>query len=319
MQRTAAVLTTMLLILATLATTAVARQLSDWSPVTNLRDVPGTSPELNTPALEGCPIESPDGLELFIASNRAGGVGGLDIWVARRARGSAPWGTPENLGSSINSPYNDFCPSPMRGNRFFFVSDRPSVCGDEPGRGADIYVSRWHPVRGFGSPQNVGCQVNSGAVEASPYYLEDEAGRAWLYFSSNRPSTFGSNVSNLYVSPLGSDGTFGPAELVPNVNTMSDDARPNLRRDGLEMVFDSNRPGGLGGADVYMATRSSVDHAWSPPVNLGPAINSEANDTRPSLSWDARTLYVGSNRFGSTPAGPEGPPSADIYVSHRAR
>jgi hypothetical protein len=301
------------LVIASLTSTALARELSGWSPAVNLGSIAGTSAALNTPALEGCPIQSPDGLELFIASNRPGGQGQLDIWVASRASRDAPWGAPENLGEPINGPHNDFCPSPMRGNRFFFVSDRPSECGDEPNRGADIYVSRRHPVRGYGAPENVGCAVNSAAGEASPSYFEDDRGRAWLFFSSNR-----SGVSDLYVSELGPDGAFGAAVPVDGVNSDFEDARPNVRRDGLELVFDSTRPGGEGGADVWAATRASVDATWSAPVNLGPAVNSPANETRPSLSWDGMTLYFGSNRVGSVPS-LDGPPSADIYVSHRQR
>ena len=72
---------------------------------------------------------------------------------------------------------------------------------------------------------------------------------------------------------------------------------------------DPGRPGAMGGFDIYAATRDSVDDPWSTPVNLGPAVNSLANETRPSLSWDARQLL-----FGVAP-GPKG--MADIYVSTR--
>ena len=63
----------------------------------------GNSAEVNTPALDGCPIQSPDDLSLYIASNRPGGRGGLDIWVATRSSTSSPWGAPTNLGEPVNS------------------------------------------------------------------------------------------------------------------------------------------------------------------------------------------------------------------------
>lgn len=72
-----------------------------------------------------------------MASNRPGGVGGLDIWLTKRASKSAPFGAPVNVGAPVNSPQDDFCPSPMGGGWFFFVSTRPGCCGD-----ADIYVTR---------------------------------------------------------------------------------------------------------------------------------------------------------------------------------
>jgi hypothetical protein len=289
------------------ATVAAARNWTDWSPVTHLEDL-GAHPNLNTPAVEGCPIESPDGLELFLASNRSGGAGDLDIWVARRASTAEPWGEPENLGAPINSPYDDFCPSPMGGNRFFFVSNRPGTCGE--GHGADIYVSRRHPSGTFGTPDNIGCDVNSSGTEASPSLVEQEPGGPALYFSSDRPSTL--SGSNLYVSRLRA-GRFQPATLVPGVNSTANDARPNVSRTGRELVFDSNRAGGQGSFDVYVSRRHDVASPWSPPVNLGPDVNSAANETRPSLSWDGTRLYVGSNRDRS-----EGG-SSDLYVADRGR
>ena len=77
-------------------------------------EVAANSTELNTPALDGCPIQSPDGLSLYMASNRPGGRGGLDIWVARRPNRNAPWDAPQNLGEPVNSAADDFCPTPIR-------------------------------------------------------------------------------------------------------------------------------------------------------------------------------------------------------------
>jgi hypothetical protein len=82
-----------------------------------------------------------------------------------------------------------------------------------------------------------------------------------------------------------------------------------VRKDGREVVFSSNRTGTIGGQDLYVATREHVDDPWSTPVHLGGAVNTTAGETRPSLSWDAQTLY-----FGRAP-GPEG--SSDIYVTIR--
>ena len=106
---------------------------------------PGTSAELNTPYLDGCPIVSPEGLRLYIASNRPGGEGGLDIWVAHRASTSAPWGAPQNLGRPVNSEADDFCPTPLRGGGLLFVSSRPGYCG-----GPDIFIARDNPRTGGG-------------------------------------------------------------------------------------------------------------------------------------------------------------------------
>jgi hypothetical protein len=298
---------------------AGAASFSSWSPAINLRDVPGTSAEFNTPASEGCPSPSRDGLRLYIASNRPGGYGDLDIWMAERESTDDPFGPPVNLGPSVNSAAKEFCPTPMRdGHGFLFVSNRPDPdgCG-----GDDIYRTRFHHENGWEQPQNVGCVVNSAANEASPFLVEDETGVVSLYFSSNRPGGYDPAPPldmDLYVSAVEPDGTFDLPVLVPGVNSAFDDARPNVRRDGLEIVFDSTRPFGSGSSDIWSALRASPADPWSEPQNLGPNVNSIAAETRPSLSWDRMTLYFGSTRVGSVPA-PSGAPSQDVYLSTRER
>ena len=84
-----------------------------------------------------------------------------------------------------------------------------------------------------------------------------------------------------------------------------------MRKDGRELVFSSNRAGGLGAQDIWVATRRSVHHPWSAPVNVGTGVNTGASESRPSLSRDALTLL-----FGRAP-GPEG--MSDIYVATRER
>ena len=282
--------------------TAVASGMTftPWSTPVNAETLPGTSSDLNTAFNDGCPIQSPDGLSLYIASNRPGGLGGQDIWVATRETTDARWGAPQNLGPPINSSANDFCPTPLRGTRLLFVSERggPGSCGS-----GDIYLARLNPAQGWGDPENLGCQVNSAAGEAGPSYFETASG-AQLYFSSARAGD-----SNIYASPELADGSFGPAVPVSSLNSANDDFRPNVRKDGLEVVFDSNRSGTLGGQDIWSATRDSVDDEWSTPVDLT-SVNSPANETRASLSWDGRTLTFGSNRTGT-----EG--MADVYESTR--
>ena len=92
---------------------AYAVQLSDWAAAQKIDTIGGNHADLNTPSQDGCPIQSPDGLSLYIASNRPGGKGGLDIWMASRASTTAPWGAPQNLGEPVNSGADDFCPTPV--------------------------------------------------------------------------------------------------------------------------------------------------------------------------------------------------------------
>jgi Tol biopolymer transport system component len=286
-----------------------AQHFGDWGAPVNIESIPGTSSELNTASNEGYPILSPDGLSLYIASDRPGGSG--DIWVARRANTDDPFGAPENLGLPVNSSANEHSPTPVPGHGLFFVSARDGACGGTSNE--DIYFTRFKNGA-WEEPQNVGCQINSAFGEASPSYFEDESGNAVLYFSSNRAG--GSLPQDIYFSV-----NFGPAQLAPGLNTAFNDVRPNVRKDGLEIVFDSNRDGYTGGIrsmDIWTASRETTADDWSTPTNLGPVINTTANEARPTLSRDGLTMFFGSNRPGSELA-PSGQPSSDIYMTTREK
>jgi Tol biopolymer transport system component len=295
--------------LVALASPAYGKEFGAWGTPVNAESIAGASSELNTPYNDGCPIQSPDGLSLYIASNRPGGLGGQDIWVAHRDEPGGPYGAPVHLGAPVNSAADDFCPSPARGRRLFFVSARSGGCG-----GPDIYVTRQDRDGDWRTPRNLGCTINSAAGEASPSLFKDDAGHAVLYFSSSRPGGFeaGGTDSDIYFSV-----DFGAAQLAPGLNTADEDSRPNVRKDGLEVVFDSTRAGGFGGPDIWTATRSNDRAAWGTPVNLGATINTAATESRASLSWDARTMVFGSNRVGSEPDPNGGPTMADVYVTTR--
>ena len=290
-----------------IAPAAQAASFSPWSPAVNAEQPLGTSSELNTASSDGCPIQSPDGLSLYMASNRPRFAGDartdLDIWVAHRSTRDAPWGAPQNVGEPINSTADDFCPTPVRAGGLFFVSRRvvPGSCG-----GADIFFARRHPRHGWEAPGHLGCTAdggpNSALDEMGPSYVE--AGGPSLYFSSG---------PDILVSDQLRSGTFGPAAPVAVLNSTAQDIQPNVRHDGREIVFASNRGGAsaFGAQDLWVATRDRVSEPWSAPVNLGSAVNTSASETRPSLSRDGATLY-----FGRAPAA-GGP--ADIYVSTRVK
>lgn len=289
---------------------AVATGFSEFSPAIDIETAtPGADEQFNTSGLEGCPFISRNGKGFFMASNRPGGKGGIDIWVSSRANKNAAWGEPVNVGEPVNSEANDFCPTLARdGHTFYFVSTRDieGSCG-----GGDIYVTRLRNGGRFDEPRNLGCSVNSEFNEFSPFPLPQRGTGPVLYFSSTRPRPSGDGEGgDIYMTEF-RGRRFGPAELVPGINSLFDDGHPNVRRDGLEIFFYSQRADmqAQGGPDIYVATRASTSEAWSTPVNLGPDINSDASETRPSLSWDGTRLYLGSSREGSS----------DIYVATRAR
>jgi hypothetical protein len=104
--------------------------------------------------------------------------------------------------------------------------------------------------------------------------------------------------------------------LVSELNSAFRNTRMAIRSDGLEMIFTSNRPGGIGPArlnlNLWVATRASTRDRWSAPVNLAPRINSGFNDRGPALSFDGKTLYFASRR-------PGGFGKSDLWVATRTQ
>lgn len=274
---------------------------SEWSKPVNL------GAAINTTFNEQGPNLSRNGLILYFGSDRPGGSGGFDIWVARRACSDCPWDTPANLGSVINSTANETGPglSPD-GHLLFFTSNRPG------GQGlSDLYMSRRDDPNddfGWGPPVGLGPGVNTAAAEAGAEYLQNaEDGTGNLYFNRAPPG----GTADLYYASLTPDGdTRGPAVLIPELSDpIATDQGATLRSDGREIFFFSNRAGGLGGVDLWTSTRQSIHDPWDAPVNLSP-LNSPAAEQQPSLSNDGRTLVFASSRTG-------GFGGTDIWASTR--
>jgi Tol biopolymer transport system component len=263
---------------------------------------------VNTTRPDIFPTVSRDGLSLYFTINAGPGTfGGNDIYVSRRATTVEPWGAPQNLGPRINTASNEFAPSlTIDGHRLFFASDRDGGFG-----GNDIYVSRRQRTNddfGWRLPKNLGDGVNTASNESGPELFEDDStGLTMLYFDSNRPGGPGPfdddgahNGHDIYVSAGQADETFGSSALVQELSTTFVDRQPAIRRDGLEIFLTSNRPGGLGFLDLWVATRASTSDPWSTPVdnpvkNVGPPVNrAGTNDAGADLSFDGTTLYFNS-------------------------
>jgi hypothetical protein len=102
-----------------------------------------------------------------------------------------------------------------------------------------------------------------------------------------------------------------PVNLGPAINTAGLEQGPNLSPDALSLYFSSGRAGGLGGNDIWVAHRASLDSPWETPQNLGPTVNTVSNEGSPGLSRNGLLLFLPSNR-------PGGLGGNDIYVSQRS-
>jgi len=124
----------------------------------------------------------------------------------------------------------------------------------------------------WAAPTNVGPLINSAFIEGGPAVSKDGLS---LYFASGRPGGFGNQ--DIWVSRrFGQDDPWGPPVNVGGtVNGPTMDGAPALSRDEHWLFFNSNRPGGFGGNDIWASYRASTkdDFGWQPAVNLGVASN----------------------------------------------
>ena len=274
----------------------------EWSEGTFLSAV-------NTTEFEFANAISKDGLSFYVQRGDAG-VNGENIWVSHRASVDGAWQAPEQLSGNVNSSFNDRAAYVSQdGHWLYFASDRPG------GRGRfDLMVS-WrahvHDESAWGPAVNLddlGAPINTAGFDSGPSLFEDEAtGTTQMYFVSNPIGA--QAAADIYRTTRNADGSFMPATLVTELSTPSNEGRPYLRHDGLEIFFNSNRPGSLGLADIWVATRDATTDPWSSP-QVVPVVSSTANEITPVLSWDGQTLFFASDRAGNT---------GDIFYSTRAK
>jgi len=249
---------------------------------------------INTESNEANATFSHNELRLYFVSNRPGGFGGTDIWVAERQCIGCPWEAPVNLGAAINTAAAEGSPSLSADNRLlFFFSARPGGAG-----GADIYVS--HRAAGnpaaedWGSPVNLGPDLNTAGAEQGSYYVrEGGAGTAVLYFNRG---------GDLYRAAVSNEGV--PLEAAVPAAELNDpvaaDQKVSVSTNGHELLLSTTRVGGLGNFDIWASTRGNPHDPWSTPSHVEGAVNTPDIDSQPHLSRDGRTLIFTSSRPGGS-------------------
>ena len=256
-------------------------------------------PPINTPSGEVNFFLSADGLEVYISSDRSGGLGYIDMWRITRENTDNPWGLLVNV-QEINSRYNEAFPCLSADGLTLYFADWYSwnAAGDRPGGvgNHDLWMcTRLSTHNPWGPPVNMGAIINSPNDEVSPSVSQD--GKI-LIFASNRSGGLGNYDLWMSTRPSVQEAWGPPVNMGPAVNSSAYDGEVCLSTDGMALFFCSDRPGGSGGYDLWMCNRPSVHEAWGPPVNLGSVINTSYTEAAPSLSPDLKTLYFVSDQPG---------------------
>jgi photosystem II stability/assembly factor-like uncharacterized protein len=216
------------------------------------------------------------------------------------------WGYPRS--SEVNDGNADCFPWRSGDGRYLLFASIDLNGPPRPGHQGswDIYISEWNDVEHhWDQPQNISPNINTVFDERRPSctYACDT-----LYFYRKGP--VGSR--DILMSTRDSTGWSVPCTLAYPVNTDDEEEYPAISPDGRRLYFTSDRGGGYGGKDIWVAVRSGA--FWDSVYNLGPPINTLNEETRPFESFDGQRFYF-SNQHGEPRAeGSYGGPG-DIYVS----
>jgi len=202
-----------------------------------------------------------------------------------------------SLGGAMNSSGDDFAPMMLGNGRvMYFTSNRD---GSQAIYSAVGSGSTWEQVQKAGPPLNLAKNEGGASITPDGY---------WMVFTAcNRDDSFGD--CDLYIAEYIGGSWRNVRNLGPNVNSPEWDSQPTISADGLTIVFSSERPGGQGGTDLWMTTRSHGGD-WGRAVNLGPLINTIGDEMAPVLAADGKTLYFSSDMH-------PGIGGMDVYMSRK--
>lgn len=258
---------------------------------------------------QDAPDLTPDGLSLVVTRSIKASDGQYPpgLLISRRTSFQDPWGEPVPVGAPVNTVNKEGGGTLSNDGRIliFFREDKQDADNFGPPK-------LWMTTRtDWGAPWSEPVlldALNSVGMNWDPRLVADDK---TLLFTSVIPNT---NSSDIYQARLvkkeQSETSTSAADLLATgkwrwrvekklpepINSSAYERGAAMTADGLTIVFSSNRSGGQGGHDLWMATRTSTESSWSKPVNLGAAINSDVAEIHPVLSTDGQMLMF--TRFG---------------------
>ena len=259
----------------------------------------------------GNPAQAAKYFEIYFAKQGADKSQGvynsyeICLWRAKMMRDSLII-NPQNMGKNVNSAWSEYLPTLTADeSELIFTVRRPADsktacanCKEEE----DFYACKkvngeWAKRKALGKPINT--SHNEGAQCISP------DGKYLIFTGCNRDDGMGS--CDLYWSKRVGDIWSKPRNLGKPVNTRFWESQPTFGADGKTILFTSNRPGGVGGMDIWQTTMIA-EGEFTEPVNLGSPINTMKDEDSPFLHPDGITLYF-------TSMGHKGMGGKDIFYS----
>lgn len=198
----------------------------------------------------------------------------------------------ELLPAPINSKYFDFAPLIDSGETTLIFTSARDTAKRDPRSHNQLFESVMSAEKIGGQwtePKSLDPNINHEAHDAATY-LSPDGSKLVLYYGHTQ-DLFISTYSGGYKSEL-QEGWSKPEPMPAPINLVSWESSGCFSPDGQFFFFASDRNEGYGDLDIYM-TRRLPDGRWDTPTNLGPQINTPANEDAPFMHEDG-TLYFGS-------------------------
>jgi len=197
----------------------------------------------------------------------------------------------ENMGANINSKYPEYVPViSMDESSLIFTSRRPGSTGGKKDSYGNYYEDVYIAKQGeeiWGKAELIGSSINSDNHDASVGLSAD--GFTLITYKTNAEGTSG----DLYWSLLEGDSWQVPTKFPESINSEYKEMSASYNSGMTEMYFSSDRPGGLGGRDIYVV-KLLPNGEWGLASNLGSTINTMYDDDAPFIHPDNKTLYFSS-------------------------
>ncbi|MBE9602536.1 OmpA family protein [Pedobacter sp. MC2016-24] len=190
---------------------------------------------------------------------------------------------PQNMGPKINSNYRDYFPS-ITADQEQLIFSR-NLDGNE-----DFFISKKDKGE-WTIPVPLSAKINTSNYNEGAQSLSPD-GKYLFFTGCNRPDGLGR--CDIYVSHQDGKDWSEPFNLGAPVNSIYWDSQPAISPDGTTLYFVSNRPGGIGGYDLWKSHLKD-DGYWTEPENLGPEINTAYDENTPFIHPDGKTLYFSSD------------------------
>lgn len=197
-----------------------------------------------------------------------------------------------NLGDSINSEWPEYSPVITADEQvLYYTTRRPNTTGGEKSLDDGMYyediVVSYKDLKGVWSrPVSISPYINTSSNEATVSLTPD--GQTLIIYRGDVGN------GDLYYSSFDGKDWSIPQRFGSNINTEFWETHACMSRDGNTLYFVSERPGGLGGRDIYKCVKLP-NGQWSLAQNVGPPINTPFDEDAPFLGADGITFYFSSS------------------------